>query len=224
MGSSFHLYWDVASPAREVAVTLEVLEPPSVDRLYFWALQASFLGSAGPLGAAHLGLQWNPRYPDHKAVNWGGYDVQGTVLPGSGSSLPSTPRDPNTRDYPWLPNRKYGLRIGPSPAGDGWRGEVTDTETDEVTVVRDLHVGGDHLGRVIVWSELFCECSDPRSVVGWSGPVAIGIRGELLTPKLFRVNYQKGSCPNTNVYSESGRVCQATASKRSTEQGSLIAL
>jgi len=47
MGFSFHLSWDLAPPAREVAVTLEVLEPPSVDRLYFWAVQASFLDGAG---------------------------------------------------------------------------------------------------------------------------------------------------------------------------------
>ncbi len=63
MGFSFHLYWELVSPAREVAVTLEVLEPPSVDRLYFWALQASFLDASGSQGAGHLGLQWNPALP-----------------------------------------------------------------------------------------------------------------------------------------------------------------
>lgn len=221
MGFSFHLYWDLPSPAQEVSVTLEVIEPPSVDRLYFWALQASFLGDAGPHGAAHLGLQWNPRFPDRTAVNWGGYDPRGVVLPGSESSLPSSPQDQNTRDFPWLPVRGYRLRILPSPEV-GWRGEVTDMETGVVTVVRDLYVGGDHLGHVVVWSELFCECSDPRSVVAWSEPVAIGLGGEHLVPRAFRVNYKAEGCPNTNVYTDGGRVFQATASERVTPQGSLV--
>lgn len=221
VGFSFHLFWDLAPPAREAMVTLEVLEPPSVDRLYFWAMQASFLDSTGSHGAGHLGLQWNPRYPNHKAINWGGYASRGPVLPGSESSLPSTPGDPNTRDFAWLPGRKYRLRIYPSPEV-GWRGEVTDVETDEVTVVRDLLAGGDHLGGVMVWSELFCECSDPQSVVAWSAPVAIGLGGEQLVPRAFRVNYQRHGCTNTNVYSDDRGVYQATSSERSTPQGSLI--
>jgi hypothetical protein len=221
MGFSFHLYWDLPQPAREVLVTLEVLEPPSVDRLYFWALQASFLDGSGSHGAAHLGLQWNPRFPDRRAVNWGGYDQQGVVLAGSESVLPSAPSDRNTRDFPWLAERRYRLRIHPSPEY-GWRGEVTDIETGVATVVRDLHVGGDRLGRIVVWSELFCECSDPRTVVAWSEPVAIGPSGDHLAPRAFRVNYKTDQCPNTNSYSEGGRVCQATGSERVTAQGSLL--
>ncbi len=204
-------------------MTLEVLEPPSVERLYFWALQASFLDASGSVGAGHLGLQWNPRYPDHKAVNWGGYDTQGSVLPGSDSSLPSTPFDPNTRDFPWLPGRKYRLRIYPSPEL-GWIGEVTDTDTGVVTIVRNLHAGGDHLGRVMVWTELFCECSDPPAVVGWSEPTAVGLGGEYLAPRALRVNYQADGCSNTNVFTDGDRVYQATASDRITAQGSLVAL
>jgi hypothetical protein len=205
-----------------VTVTLEVLESPSVSRLYFWALQASFLDSNGSHGAAHLGLQWNPRYPDHKAVNWGGYDPGGKVLAGSDSALPSTPQDRNTRDFPWLPGRGYGLRIYKSPE-IGWRGEVTDVETGAVTVVRDLHAGGEHLGRVVMWSELFCECSDPRSVVAWSDPLAIGPQGEQLVPQAFRVNYKAEGCANTDVYSDGRRVYQATGTERVTPQGALIA-
>jgi hypothetical protein len=220
---SFHLYWDLASPAREVSVTLEVIEPPSVDRLYFWALQSSFLTWSGSLGAGHLGLQWNPRYPDRKAVNWGGYDTGGTVLSGSGSPLPSRPGDPNTRDFPWLPERRYKLRIFPSPEV-GWRGEVTDLDSGVPTMIRDLEVGGDHLGHVVVWSELFCECSDPRSVVAWSEPTAIGRDGEVRAPRGLRVNYKADGCPNTDVYTDGNRVCQATASERTTPQGSVLAL
>jgi hypothetical protein len=222
VGYSFHLYWDLPLPVREAMVTLEVIEPPSVDRLYFWALQASFLDGSVSHGAAHLGLQWNPRYPEHRAVNWGGYDPQGAVLPGSDSALPSKPSNRNTRDFPWLPGRKYRLRIHPSTGG--WRGEVTDLETGVATVVRDLHAGGVHLGRLIVWSELFCDCADPPSVVAWSDPAAIGLSGEHLAPRAFRVNYKAEGCPNTNVYTDGDRVYQATASDRITPQGSLVAV
>jgi hypothetical protein len=221
MGYSFHLYWELPLPAREVAVTLEVVEAPSVERLYFWALQASFMDGSRSHGAAHLGLQWNPRFPDRKAANWGGYDPEGIVLSGSESVLPSTPQDRNTRDFPWQPGNKYRLRIHPSPAS-GWRGEVTDLETGIATVVRDLHVGGDRLGRFMVWSEPFCECSDPRCVVAWSDPLAIGLGGDPIAPKAYRVNYKTDGCPNTNSYSENGRVYQATGSERATPQGSLI--
>jgi hypothetical protein len=221
MSFSFHLSWDLALPAREVAVTLEVLEPPSVDRVYFWAVQASFLDGSGSHGAGHLGLQWNPRFPDHKAINWGGYDPPGAILSGSDSLLPSTPADRNTRDFPWQPGRRYRLRIHPSPEF-GWRGEVTDLETGTTTVVRDLHAGGDHLGRVVVWTELFCQCSDPKSA--WSEPAATGLGGELLVPRALRVNYQADGCPNTNVYSDGNRVYQASGSERTTSQGSLVAI
>jgi hypothetical protein len=221
VGYSFHLYWDLAPPAREVAVTLEVVEPPSADRLYFWALQASFMEGGTSHGAAHLGLQWNPRFPDRRAANWGGYDPKGVVLSGSESVLPSAPQDRNTRDFPWQPGTMYRLQIYPSPES-GWRGEIIDLETGIATVVRDLHVGGDHLSRFVVWSELFCECADPRSVVAWSDPVTIGPGGEEVSPLAYRVNYKADGCPNTNSYSESGRVFQATDSERVTPQGSLI--
>ncbi|MCX6523597.1 MAG: hypothetical protein NTX58_02345, partial [Actinobacteria bacterium] len=63
--SSFHLSWQLPSeedsPITAVAVTLEILEPPSVERLYFWALQADFADENGRHGGgAHLGLQWHP--------------------------------------------------------------------------------------------------------------------------------------------------------------------
>ena len=60
--SSFHLGWRLPPGAGHLvsaSVTLEVLTPPVVDDLYFWALQVTFPGA----GAAHLGLQWNHRHP-----------------------------------------------------------------------------------------------------------------------------------------------------------------
>src|SRR4051794_17537598 len=99
--SSFHLWWqgiDGGAPLVEVAATIEVLRQPAADRLYFWALQTSFISDRGTHGAAHIGLQWNPRHPGSKAVNWGGYadaaDVR-SILDGTPSSLPSTPSDPD---------------------------------------------------------------------------------------------------------------------------------
>lgn len=41
--SSFHVWWDVPDvPLASVSVILEVLKPPEVDRLAFFAIQASF--------------------------------------------------------------------------------------------------------------------------------------------------------------------------------------
>ena len=34
-----------------------------------------------------------------------------SILDGTASSLPSTPSDPNTRDYPWREGVPYRLRI-----------------------------------------------------------------------------------------------------------------
>ena len=92
--SSFHLWWqglEGAAPLVEVAATIEVLRPPTASRLYFWALQASFLDGGRSYGAAHIGLQWNPRHLGNAAVNWGGYADTGNVqsiLRGSPSSRP----------------------------------------------------------------------------------------------------------------------------------------
>ena len=36
-----HLFWDLDGRFAAAEVTLTVTEPPRVDRLYFWALQAS---------------------------------------------------------------------------------------------------------------------------------------------------------------------------------------
>src|SRR5947209_2169378 len=69
--SSFHLHWKMPTAEKftEVSVTIEVLVPPAVPELYFWALQAGFSGG----GAAHTGLQWFPEGSGRPAVNWGGY-------------------------------------------------------------------------------------------------------------------------------------------------------
>ena len=71
--SSMHLFWEVPpEPLAEVSVDVEVLTPPAVEKLYFWALQVNFVSATGgDRGGAHTGLQYHPAYPDGGAVNWG---------------------------------------------------------------------------------------------------------------------------------------------------------
>ena len=160
-----HLRWDPPPPpSLEVAVTLEIVEPPVVPQLYFWAMQASFVERGRRVGGAHLGLQWYSLHPGSTAVNWGGYRDGAGELEGEASQLPSATGNPNTRDFMWLPGRPYRLRI--SGDGDGWwSGEITDLTTGEATVVRRLYGGGTELSEPVVWSEVFARCDDPSVTV-----------------------------------------------------------
>ena len=141
-------------PLASVSVVLEVLTPPEVDRLAFFALQASFISGNRHCGGAHTGLQWNPRHPRNRAVNWGGYDRGGTVLAGTRSRLPSAPDDPNTRDFAWEPGARYRLTIGPRSAGTAgtprWPARLAGLDTGEDLVVRELICEGGHLGAPVV--------------------------------------------------------------------------
>lgn len=145
--SSFHLFWQFPSAARgarfvDVSAELNVLVPPSVPALYFWALQVDFVDEREVWGGGHTGLQWNRRYPGNTAVNWGGYAGErygGAVLRGSQSRLPGFVDDPNTCSYLWEPGRSYRLRVFRSPEVPGaWRAEVTDIAAGESTDIRDL--------------------------------------------------------------------------------------
>jgi hypothetical protein len=230
--SSFHLTWMLppTEPLVEVAVQLEVVVPPEVDRLYFWALQVSFLDGVVDRGGAHVGLQWNRRHPDHGAVNWGGYRPGGGLLDGTDSALPSTPRDPNTRDYPWQPERPYRLRVSAAPGSTGaWQGEVTDLTTGEATVVRHLLAGGDRLVRPMVWSEVFARCDHPSVTARWSSFEVVTAAGERLAPRAVQVNYQAraaGGCDNTTVAVEpdGAGILQVTAAERVVAQGAVLPL
>ncbi|HVM06374.1 MAG TPA: hypothetical protein VM242_14500 [Acidimicrobiales bacterium] len=229
--SSFHLTWVLppVPPLVEVSAVLEVVTPPAVDRLYFWALQVAFVDRGADRGAAHVGLQWNRRHPGGRAVNWGGYAPGGGLLRGSASPLPSAPDDPNTRDLPWEPGRPYRLRVSRSPAGAGaWRGEVADVGTGAATVVRDLYAGGDALARPVVWSEVFARCEHPSVTVRWSGFEAVTGAGERVRPTGLAVNYQAtaaGGCDNTlSVPDGDGGVLQVTGTDRRATPGGLIAL
>jgi hypothetical protein len=232
--SSFHLWWELPFGERltEVAATLEVVDPPTVDRLYFWALQVSFVKPGG--GGAHLGLQHNPRFPGAAAANWGGYAPSGAgrLLDGSASLLPSTPDDVNTRDFPWRAGRPYRLSIRRA-ADDGpdgfvaWRGSIEDLDRGTVTVVRDLYSRGEYLRGPVVWTESFARCEHPPVSVRWSDLSAVGEEGSAIPVTTVSVNYQDrsaGGCDNTDVAVDAGGWTQRTGVERSVRSGTRLPL
>lgn len=217
--SSFHLWWalPVAGPFSEVRATFEVTRAPAVARLYFWALQVSFVEAGRELGAGHTGLQWHPGAPGG-AVNWGGYytgrappGTDGT-LPGSGSALPPVDGGPHTRHFAWSPGRRYRFRVW-SPAPGAWRSEVTDLAQGETTVVRDLLVAAHGLANPLVWSEVLAACDDPPTEVRWSQLEAVDGQGTTHTAQTVRLTYQpyaEGGCSNTLSYADGVHFVQVT--------------
>jgi len=233
--SSFHLVWELPqTPLLEVSATLEVLQPPAVGRLYFFALQVSFASERRLRGGAHLGLQWNPRFPESTAANWGGYasgDAGGGLLSGSPSLLKSSRDDPNTRDFPWKAGRGYRLRVAPSPDAPAdihaWRGTITDLGSGREVVVRDLHTQGEYLTAPMVWTEAFARCEHPSVAVRWSDLRAVNESGAEVRPARVRVNYQArtdGGCDNTTVIADELGLVQATATQRQIPQGAVVAV
>lgn len=222
--SSFHLRWGGLPPREalvEIAVTLEVVEPPAVPELYFWALQASFLDRGRETGGAHLGLQWYARHPGSTAVNWGGYQRGGgRELDGTASPLPSATGNPNTRDWSWSPGVPVRLVVAAAGPGE-WAGVVDGTE------VRRLRCGGDRLGHPMVWSEVFARCDHPPVAVRWSGFEAVTAGGRRVRPDRLLVTYQAegdGGCGNTTVRPDGDGVVQLTATRRDVPGGTVLPL
>jgi hypothetical protein len=231
--SSFHLFWEVPSRVwvRAEAV-LEVIEPPVVADLHFWALQVSFLDRGRPAGGAHLGLQWYERHPRNRAVNWGGYADRGGELPGSASGLPSATGNPSTRDLGWEPGRPYRLIVSRAEARSGraetaWRGSIVDVGTDEEVVVRELWSPGATLDRPMVWSEVFAPCEASGSAVRWSDLRMVDDRGAAFPARRARVGYQPisdGGCVTTDSSVEDERFVQRTGTQRRTRHGARLTL
>ncbi len=206
--SSLHLRWDVPGSLGAAAVDLTVEEAPAVDQLYFWALQVDFVDPAGrAAGAAHLGLQWHPGHPGSTAVNWGGYRAGGGELDGTGSALPSAMANMNTRDFTWRAGTPYRLSVAPAPGVEvvpsetRWRATVTEIDSGTSTVVRDLHVPGDRISGVLVWSEVFARCDDPSVSVRWSNPTGTALDGSERRIRRATAKYQShadGGCANTD--------------------------
>jgi hypothetical protein len=206
-----HLWWVVPAGAfQQVSAVVEVAPAPAVSKLYFWALQVSFLDRGRDLGAGHTGLQWHPAAPAG-AVNWGGYHAGGGVLDGTGSDLP--PVDgPHTRHCAWSPGRPYRFRVW-SPGPGAWRSEITDLATGRPTVIRDLLVAATSLGNPVVWAEVFADCDDPPTQVRWSHLEASAGTGQVFTATSARPTYQShadGGCANTISYAEGSCFVQAT--------------
>jgi hypothetical protein len=225
--SSAHAWWECPGPLREVAVTLEVLVPPSVPWLHFWALQVAFVDGGRRTGGGHLGLQAAPWHPGGTAVNWGGYSEAGGELDGTASALPSAAGNANTRDFPWLPRRTYRLRVAPGGGPGRWLGEVTDLTSGTATVVRELRCPGTALADPVVWSEVFAPCDAPGTAVRWSDPVAQRVDGRLVVPPAVRATYQSvadGGCSNSATFLDGTAVVQATATERRMPHGSRLAL
>lgn len=224
--SSFHMHWDVPpTPLVETSATFELLEPPAVEMLYFWAMQVNFLDGASQRGGAHFGLQYNPLFPRSNAVNWGGYHNGGGELDGSVSDLPSTPNHINTRDYSWEPHRKYRHRVYRS--ANGWQGSITDLHTGVVTVVRDLWVEADRLVSPMVWSEVFAHCDHPTVASRWSDLEAVTMDGETISVNAVRINYQthsNGGCANTETSADAAGFVQRTNTGRGNATGDRLVL
>ncbi len=225
--SSFHLWLDVpVEPLVSASATIEVLEPPKVDRLIFWAFQVSFLDGSNKVGAGHFGLQNFSLHPNSGAINWGGYYTGGGELPGSTSALPSAANNKNTRDYEWVARRQYRYKIAPSP-DQGWRASVTDLSTGIETVVRDLHIKADFLTAPVVWTESFANCEDPGVAVRWSDIEVVTRRGQLVRPQSGTTSYQSyenGGCSNTTFELDSVGVIQRTGAPRSIQARQRIQL
>jgi hypothetical protein len=221
--SSFHLRWvglPAGDPLVEVSATLEIVQPPVVPRLYFWALQASFVEGTRQCGAGHLGLQWHSAHPGGTAINWGGYDSSARELDGSRSEWPSATGNQNTRDFSWEPGRPYRLSISTGSRLGDWRGSV------DGDVVRELHGGGTSLADVMVWSEVFARCDDPTVVVRWSD-FSARTTGATVAPDRLVVSYQSkldGGCDNTSVLVARGAADQLTNVAREVPPGAVLFL
>lgn len=229
--SSFHLGWVLSEELEQASVVLEVLEPPRVPRLYFWALQVDTADASGRRGGgAHLGLQWHPGHPGSTAVNWGGYHQGGGELTGSTSPLPSATSNVNTRDFPWSTGHRYRLlvrRVAGRSGAAAWRGTVQDLDGGREVPVRDLDLPGDRIVGVTMWSEVFADCDAPSVSVRWSSPAGRTLGGGAVAPAGCNVNYQAhvaGGCANTDSSIDDVGVVQRTSTSRVTPQGTRLPL
>lgn len=229
--SSFHLQWSAPEGMWVAAeATLEIVEPPTVPKLYFWAMQVSFTERGRKGGAGHIGLQFHHDHPGRTAVNWGGYGSGTGELRGSESPLRSTVGNVNTRDYEWHPRRPYRLRVSladePAPNGlQSWRGEVIDLSTGVRTFIRDLWAAGTTLAEPIVWSEVFADCDDPSTTVRWSEFRLTDAAGNVAVADRLSVNYQArsdGGCARTNSTVDDRGWIQTTNTDRVTKQGTVL--
>lgn len=225
--SSFHLWWDTAGAATEYSATLEVLSTPTEARIAFWALGCSFVNispTVSGVGGAHTGLQWMPLHPNSRAINWGGYlTATGAELPGTLSSLPSAPNNPNTRDFNWIAGRKYRFRVF-SPAANTWRATVTDLATSTTTTIRDLTCNATHLGNPVVWTEAFTDCGTTSYHCRWTDLTAVinAVPVDATSVYLSYQSVEDGGCSNTNSFSDGTGIVQRVNTARTNPEGTIL--
>ncbi len=230
--SSFHLIWDAPPTFAEAAVTFEVTTAPSVARLYFWAMQVSFVdptNQRATVGGAHLGLQFHPDYPNNGAVCWGGYrhgSAGSGELDGSALGAPSARRNVNVCNYQWQPDVAYRYRVF-SPSPGHWRGTITELSTGAEFVIRDLYSPATALTKPMCWTEAFADCDHASVDVRWSNPEVIDHDGTTVPITTASTNYQAvsdGGCTNTNSVRQGGGWVQRTNVERQIQGGQRLTI
>lgn len=215
--SSFHLYWKCPNVAYlQVNATITVTNPPTVPKLYFWALQVNFESDNRKQGGAHFGLQHHSQYQNNGAINWGGYFDLGGELEGTTSNLKSDLNNVNTRNYQWQSNIAYEYKIQKTSDGN-WLGSITNLETGEQTHVRELFCDAEYITNPMVWTECFANHDDPSTTVAWSNLKAISTDGKEHKITSAEINYQKisdGGSANTNSYIHQSSFIQQTNTQR----------
>jgi hypothetical protein len=194
----------------EVSAVVEIVRPPVVASLYFWALQVGFARGGESMGAGHTGLQWHPGAPGG-AVNWGGYDETGRELEGTPSPLPQVD-SANTVAWPWQPGRPYRFTVSAGPTGT-WRSQVTDLTDGRQVTLRELVSAGTELTSPVVWTEMFARCDDPPVTARWSQLQVRGADGAVVSPSALVSTYQSfadGGCSNTESRPDGTGVMQVT--------------
>jgi len=212
----------------------------------FWALQISTYALGQPdetngrgVGGAHIGLSYGRGA--ERGLSWTGYDerklaagkdwVDARLDATLSRELAVADPEDEFRHYryPWREGEGFRIAVAPTPGRNGWwRGTVTDLSSGEKTVVCDLNAGGDSLGRVMVWSEVFAPCDARSASVIWSDLRGARLDGSIYRPKIVRVNYQPydaGGCGNTNVeVRPNGAFRQVTNAVRVISQDTELAL
>jgi hypothetical protein len=229
--SSFFLWWDLPYGERlvEVSVTLEVTRRPEIDRLVSFAIQGALVKPGG--GSCHLGLQHNPRFPDRSAVNWNGYTASGDLLDSTTPGLPSVTDDIATRDFPWRQGVPYQFTIERGEErSDGmfpWAGSITNLETGERELIRELVSGSPHMRAPVMYVESHAPCDGPGFEARWTNAIAVSLEGRVRSVRSMRVDYQPhaaGGCTNTNSFVEEASFVQRAGQMRTTKPGTTIHL
>ena len=90
--------------------------------------------------------------------------------------------------------------------------------------IRDLHAGGDRLLGLVVWSEVFCSCQDPTTVVRWSAMTAELADGTAVQPGSVGLTFPREGCPNTDSVADAMGILQVSNTPRRSSDGASLAV